>query len=105
MCEERGMWVKEREEMESVCVCVGGGGEEGRGGDHPKCCSTFSQTQREVSSLEAGFLPHVRWTSGENAIATQLPLLPADAVQVRETAKLGGVIQWVQGQLLHREKS
>ena len=48
---------------------------------------------------------HVRWTSGENAIATDLPLLPADAVQVRETAKLGGVIQWVQGQLLHREKS
>ena len=48
---------------------------------------------------------HVRWTSGENVIATDLPLLPADTVQVRETAKLGGVIQWVQGQLLHREKS
>ena len=38
-------------------------------------------------------------------IATYSPLLPADAIQVRETAKLGGVIQWVQGQLLHREKS
>ena len=69
-----------------VCVCVLGGRREGEGPG-------------------SGALAHVRWTSGKNVIATHLPLLPADAVQVRETAKLGGVVQWVQGQLLHREKS
>ena len=57
---------------------------------------------------EVGIILHVRRTSGGesgNTITTHLPLLSADAVQVRETAKLSGVIEWVQGQLLHMEKS